>query len=181
MRMSPTTRRLGAWLFAGALALTAAGCGGDAEEEAGGEMEMEDDEHTDEEDDHDDGFAFGEPADAADADRTIEVEARDELVYEPAEVEVAAGETITFVVTNTGEAVHEFTIGDRAAQEDHAAEMGDMEGEMAHEDPNMLTIEPGETAEITWHFSEAGEVLYACHEPGHYEGGMVGTITVTDS
>lgn len=27
-------------------------------------------------------------------------------------------------------------------------------------------------------FGEAGTFSYACHVPGHYEAGMVGTITV---
>jgi uncharacterized cupredoxin-like copper-binding protein len=39
-------------------------------------------------------------------------------------------------------------------------------------------VAPGETEEITWTFTDAGGTLYGCHEPGHYEGGMVGSIEV---
>jgi uncharacterized cupredoxin-like copper-binding protein len=50
---------------------------------------------------------------------------------------------------------------------------------MNHGGGMALEIGPGETKEITWQFSTTGGVLYGCHEPGHYEGGMVGKIEVT--
>ena len=43
-----------------------------------------------------------------------------------------------------------------------------------------MSLAPGETKELTWRFSEAGEVLFACHVDGHYDGGMVGTVSVSD-
>ena len=178
-------------LLAGVLALGLAGCGSDDSSSddaaagddmaAGEDMDMEDDDHDEDSDDHDE-FAFGAPADAGDADRTIEVAANDDLTYDPVTIEVEAGETITFTVTNTGQAVHEFTLGDEAYQAEHEEEMAEMmaSGEtMAHDDPNTLSLEPGETGELTWHFTESGEVLFGCHQPGHYAGGMVGNIDVT--
>lgn len=54
-------------------------------------------------------------------------------------------------------------------------ESGEM---MMHDDPNTLSLEPGETGELTWRFTGSGEVLYGCHQPGHYAGGMVGSIDV---
>lgn len=135
------------------------------------DMEMEDDDHGD--------FAFGEPADAADADRTIEIVAGDELRFSPDAVTVTAGETITFHVTNEGNLPHDFTLGDEAAQAEHEEEMAEMEGEMVHDDANTLFLASGETKELTWHFTEPGTVLYGCHEPGHYDAGMVGEITVS--
>jgi uncharacterized cupredoxin-like copper-binding protein len=42
-----------------------------------------------------------------------------------------------------------------------------------------VSVGPGETAETVVTFDEAGELLYACHIGGHYEGEMVGTITIT--
>lgn len=120
----------------------------------------------------------GESADAADADRTIEVTALDTMAFEPDTITVSAGETITFVVTNVGEAVHEFTLGDQAMQDAHAEEMADMGAGMGHDGHNSVSLEPGETKELTWRFGDAGTVLYACHEPGHYQAGMRGEITV---
>ena len=36
----------------------------------------------------------------------------------------------------------------------------------------------GETMELTWRFGENGIVIFGCHEPGHYAGGMQGQVTV---
>ena len=129
--------------------------------------------------DMDEMFTFGEPADAEEAGRQIEVDTLDSFRFEPRDVEVEQGETITFVVTNEGEIDHEFVLGDEAFQEHHAAEMAEGEMDMEHmAEPNALVVEPGQTEELTWRFTEGGEVLYGCHEPGHYEAGMVGKITV---
>ncbi len=124
--------------------------------------------------------SFGSPADASDADRVIEVDANDDFTFGPAEILVSAGETITFVVTNTGNLPHDFTLGDQHAQDEHAAEMAEMMagGEMAHDDPNAVVVEPGATKELTWHFSEAGAFMIGCHQPGHYAAGMVGSVDV---
>ena len=130
--------------------------------------------------DHED-FAFGEPADAADADRTIAIEAATPFVFEPAEVTVAVGETVTFEVTNTDAIDHDFTLGDDEAQAEHEAEMREMDDmgtEMEHGDANAMVVPAGETMSLTWTFTEPGTVLYGCHQPGHYAAGMLGEITV---
>lgn len=126
-------------------------------------------------------FTFGEPADEADADRTIEVDTLDSLVFDPESIQVAAGETITFVVSNPGVAVHEFVIGDIETQDEHEAEMAEMmESEMVMGDePNAVVLDAGETKSITWRFNDAGEVLYGCHQPGHYNAGMVGAFDLS--
>ncbi len=125
-------------------------------------------------------FAFGEPADEADADRTVEVEAFDALSYDPATVAVEAGEIVTFVVTNSGAATHEFVIGDTAVQNEHEEEMQNMEaGMQMGDEPNALELAAGETKSITWHFTQAGQLEFACHQPGHYAGGMIGTFDVS--
>jgi uncharacterized cupredoxin-like copper-binding protein len=100
------------------------------------------------------------------------------MAYEPATIEVSPGEVITFSVTNQGQAVHEFTLGDEATQQEHEEEMSEMGSGMDHEEPNTISLEPGETRELTWRFPETGTVLYACHEPGHYQAGMQGAIAV---
>lgn len=120
----------------------------------------------------------GTPADADEAARTVEINARDTLVFEPASVSVAAGEAITFVVTNTGQAVHEFTLGDAAMQQEHADAMAHLPAGVAHELPNSITLRPGETKQLTWRFGDAVSLEFACHEPGHYDGGMRGQIDV---
>jgi uncharacterized cupredoxin-like copper-binding protein len=121
-------------------------------------------------------FPFGEPGDQANADRTIDVAALDTLEFDPDSITLRAEDTITFVVTNEGKNVHEFVIGDESYQQEHAAEMSG--GHQMEMGANGIEIGPGETKSLTWTFTEAVEVLYGCHERGHYEGGMVGTIEV---
>lgn len=131
--------------------------------------------------DMDETFSFGAPADSAQADRTIEIKAEDSLTFDPNEITVDAGETITFNVVNSGNLAHDFTIGDEATQEAHETEMVEMakNGEMMmHDEANAMSVPAGETKELTWHFTEAGTVLIGCHQPGHYAGGMKATIDV---
>jgi uncharacterized cupredoxin-like copper-binding protein len=127
--------------------------------------------------DHADGETMGEPADASEATRTISVEAFD-MAFDPESIAVEPGEVVTFEVTNTGEAVHEFFLGDSAMQQEHAEEMADMGSDMAHDEPYSIRLQPGETKQLTWRFAETGEVEFACHEPGHYQAGMHGQISV---
>jgi uncharacterized cupredoxin-like copper-binding protein len=119
--------------------------------------------------------SVGEPGDPAEADRTVEVEATESLKFDPASLEVGAGETITFVVTNDTSTPHEFVLGDEAYQDSHGDAMAN--GGMQHEG-NAVTLDPGVTQELTWTFTDAGEVIYACHVAGHYASGMKGTISV---
>jgi len=111
------------------------------------------------------------------APRTVQVQMTDELRFEPAEFTVQAGETVRFEVTNAGEIVHEFLIGDEAAQEQFEMEMAEGGG-MEHDTDAGVSVEPGESATFDYTFAEAGELLAGCHEPGHYDGGMVASITV---
>jgi uncharacterized cupredoxin-like copper-binding protein len=121
-------------------------------------------------------FAFGEPGDEAEVDRRVNISTLDSLEFDPPSLDVVSGDTVTFVVTNDGKTAHEFVLGDESYQQEHAAQMPD------HDVMDMgitgIEIRPGRTKRLTWTFTEAGEVLYGCHEPGHYEGGMVGTIEV---
>lgn len=131
-------------------------------------------------DDMDMSGTFGEPADASEADRTIEVTVDNEFAFEPAEYEVATGEVVTFRISNTGDMEHEFVLGDEQAQQQMADEMAEDDGHgHSGEMSNAVTIHPGEEAELTWRFpDEATTVLVGCHVPGHYEAGMRGTVTV---
>ena len=122
-------------------------------------------------------FGFGEPADAANSDRVVEIDTTDDLTFIPADLKVTAGETITFRIVNEGTIVHDFTLGDQATQDEHAEEMAEMEG-MAHDQPNTVTVAAGETKELTWTFTRPGAVLIGCHQPGHYEAGMTGQVSV---
>lgn len=144
-------------------------------ETAGGDMDMDDDM------DMDMSGAYGEPADASDADRTIEVVVDNEFAFQPAEHEVAAGEVVTFRITNTGDLEHEFVLGDEQAQQQMGEQMDEGDDGHAHsgEMSNAVTVHAGEEAELTWRFpDDAVTVLIGCHVPGHWEAGMRGSVTV---
>jgi uncharacterized cupredoxin-like copper-binding protein len=117
-------------------------------------------------------------------DRTVLVEANDGMRFEPDALEVREGETVAFVVTNTGAAPHELVIGDEAVQAEHEAETAAAGGAMDHGHdgpPYAVAVAPGETATLVYTFDAPGTLLYGCHVPGHYAAGMKGTITVTES
>jgi len=121
----------------------------------------------------------GRPAEANEATRSVEVTTLDTMRFAPSSVDVVAGEAVTFVVTNAGQAVHEFTLGDAAMQQDHAGARAHIPAGVTHELPNSITVQPGETKQLTWRFGGAGVLEYACHEPGHYEAGMRAPIAVS--
>lgn len=106
----------------------------------------------------------------------IEVRLTDALRIEPATMTVPSGVEVTFVVTNAGLLDHEFYLGDEEAQAAHETEMAT--GGMTHDEPEGIGLDPGETKELTFTFSEAGETLAGCHVVGHYAAGMRAAITV---
>lgn len=119
-----------------------------------------------------DGPQASGPAGAA----TVTATLSDDMAIELSESEFRVGDTVRFEITNTGAAVHEFYLGDAEAQEDHAEEMAD--GGMAHDDDDGVSVAPGATETLEYTFERAGEILVGCHEPGHYEAGMVTTMVV---
>lgn len=110
--------------------------------------------------------------------RTIEIEMRD-IEFSPDKVQVEAGETVRFVFHNVGEVAHDAFIGDSPAQDDHEMEMRGDDGGMDMDDgggsdvgENGITVDPGDTGELTYTFSEDDELLIGCHQEGHFEAGM---------
>jgi uncharacterized cupredoxin-like copper-binding protein len=64
-------------------------------------------------------------------------------------------------------------------QDAHEAEMAEMSGDTAmHDEPNAFILQAGDTKEMTWHMTQSGEILFGCHQLGHYAAGMKGTITM---
>jgi uncharacterized cupredoxin-like copper-binding protein len=107
----------------------------------------------------------------------IDVQLTDAFQVRPAAMTVPVGVPVTFVVTNAGLIEHEFYLGDEAAQAEHDMEMA--AGGMAHDEPAGIGVDPGETKELTFTFTVAGETIAGCHEIGHYSAGMKAAITVT--
>jgi uncharacterized cupredoxin-like copper-binding protein len=118
----------------------------------------------------------GHPGHAAEAARTVRLEARD-TAFDLGVIEVRRGETVRFVVTNKGEVPHEFAIASPEEQAAHRAMMREMP-EMAHDEANVVTLQPGETKELVWRFDGAGALEFSCNLPGHAEQGMTGVFRV---
>lgn len=149
-------------------------------------------------------FAFGQPAAASQASRSIEIVMGD-MNFDPKTIQIKAGESVRFVLVNKGQLLHEFNLGDAAMHASHQQEMLQMQQSgmltptgikemshdvagmdhaamghgMQHDDPNSVLVEPGKTAELTWTFSKATALEFACNIPGHYQAGMVGKLTVS--
>lgn len=121
--------------------------------------------------------AVGRPGDAKKVSRTIHVVMSDDMKFTPANVNVKRGETIKFLVRNAGAIKHEMVIGSTAELKEHAEMMRKMPG-MEHADPNMITLAPGESGELIWQFTKTGRFDFACLQPGHFEAGMVGAVSV---
>ena len=121
--------------------------------------------------------AYGKPGDPAKASRTVEIEMSDAMRFTPAAITARKGETIRFVVKNSGKVKHEMVLGSIKELKEHAALMLKFP-EMEHADPNQLGVEPGKTGEMIWQFTKAGKFEFACLQPGHFEAGMRGTIAV---
>ena len=130
-------------------------------------------------------------ADSGDTERTVEIEMVDNS-FEPSTLDVSRGETVRFTFTNNGTVAHDAFIGNAAAQMDHEQEMREaeddgmddmgtedgMDGMGTEDDEDAITLEPGDTGELTYTFDEVGTLEIGCHELGHYEAGMKVTVSI---
>ena len=126
------------------------------------------------------GSAIGEPGQADKVTRTVQVQTEDTMRFSPANFTVTRGETIRFVVKNTGKVKHEFVLGKDKELKEHYELMKKFP-EMEHAEANMVTVGPGQTGEVIWKFTKAGAVGIACLHPGHYDAGLKGAIKVVSA
>jgi uncharacterized cupredoxin-like copper-binding protein len=115
------------------------------------------------------------PVRPAQAERRVEVTMK-EMVFLPDRIDVLVGETVTFVFTNSGRAVHEAFIGDKAAQDEHARQMREDGPGHQHEHHGGVTVQPGQTGALRYTFVQPGTLEIGCHQPNHYESGMKAII-----
>lgn len=111
------------------------------------------------------------------ARRTIEVSMLDTMKFSPDSINIKVGETVKFVLKNTGGQLHEFVIGTKKENAEHAALMLKFPN-MEHDEPYMAHVPAGKTGEIIWKFNRVGNFDFACLIPGHYQAGMIGKIIV---
>ena len=125
---------------------------------------------------HDD-EAIGKPGLASKVTRTIKVNMLDTMRFTPSNLAIKQGETIRFVVKNSGQIPHEMVLGTEKDLKEHY-EVMKKNPEMEHADANSVTVQPGKTGEIVWQFTKSGKVDFACLHPGHYDAGMKGQVRV---
>jgi uncharacterized cupredoxin-like copper-binding protein len=121
--------------------------------------------------------AWGKEGDPSKAVRTIAVDMADTMRFSPSELRIKRGETVNFIVTNSGKLMHEMVIGTKQELEKHAELMRKHPG-MEHDEPYMAHVKPGSKERLSWTFNKAGTFMYGCLIPGHWESGMKGTIVV---
>jgi uncharacterized cupredoxin-like copper-binding protein len=103
--------------------------------------------------------------------RVVWMNMDDTLKFMPDSVAIAKGETIRFVLTNSGTVVHEFAVGDAAK-----VDADDIDGVAVKEADE---LDAGSTHALDFTFDGSGPFGYACHEPGHFEAGMKGSIVLS--
>ena len=135
---------------------------------------------------HDHGHADHASATVESVSREIVVEMFDSMRYSPADWQVAQGEAVRFKIINRGSVRHEFVLGSPSELEQHAEAMlragsdhhGAHHGEHGARAGTAVAVEPGQSAELNWIFNKAGQFGIGCFEPGHYQAGMRGMVTV---
>lgn len=120
---------------------------------------------------------FGREGNPKRINRTIQVDMSDKMRYTPMEIRVKPGETVRFIVKNSGKLMHEMVLGTMTELKDHFEVMKKFP-DMEHDEPHMAHVKPGKSSEMVWQFTKAGEFYYGCLMPGHFEAGMVGKVIV---
>ena len=120
---------------------------------------------------------YGREGDPRKVKRVIRIDLSDAMRFFPDQIRVKRGDTVRFVLRNSGALPHEMVIGtmdelkSKAVLAKRAAESGQPEEHAVH-------ATPGNTGRLVWQFTKPGEFYYACLQPGHFDAGMIGTIVV---
>ena len=121
-----------------------------------------------------------QPAASASAPmRELRIEMDDTMRFSPSAITVVAGEPVKLVVVNRGKLTHELVIGTAAELAEHQREMKSGSASHHHHSDSAISVEAGQSREVVRSFDKSGELGIACFEPGHYEAGMKGTLTVS--
>ena len=142
---------------------------------------------------------IGEKGNPTDVSKVIKVKMYDNY-YEPNSFSFKKGETVKFEVINAGELVHEFNIANAMLHLKHQPEMSKMveheillpdsidkekmknmgktDHAMGHAHSNSVLLSPNEKGTIIWKFVNAVNIEIACNVPGHYQDGMIATVSL---
>lgn len=121
---------------------------------------------------------FGRPGDPKRASRTVKVSIEDAACRAPGELSLRQGDTISFEITNSGEAEQEVVIGMLKDLVGHA-KSAEKDDDIPHDESYMAHVHPGGTARIAWNFTRAGIFYYGCLGPGLPAPGVRNRIVVS--
>lgn len=130
-------------------------------------------------------YASGSPGAFGHADEKIRL-VMTEDGFKPDHLEIHAGDTIKFIVSNAGERRHSFVLGTQATQQRAHNQLA-AAGDLRHfklEAPNQVVLAPGETRVMVWEFPERLPATprtrpeFACQIADHAEQGLKGSITM---
>lgn len=121
---------------------------------------------------------MGAMAAQAQTARIIEITMDDGMRFLPDRIEVQPGESVRLKIHNAGKLPHEIVLGERGEILAHAEEMRAHPDMPAHHEANALTLDPGQSGELSWTFPHRGTLDFACTIPGHYEAGMKGRFVI---
>jgi len=127
----------------------------------------------------DEQHAWGKMGDTKKVDRDIVISMTDDMRFTPDQIVVNLNETIRFVIDNDGQLLHELVIGTPDELQKHAVMMEKFPN-MAHDEPYMAHVDPGQQGVVVWNFNRPGEFEFACLLPGHFQAGMKGKIMVKE-
>lgn len=118
---------------------------------------------------------------SGDVEHVVEVELN-EFSIEAADLDLAPGETVEFLIVNTGAAPHEFRLSNQDRVDEHIAtghDGHDDDDDDGHSDSGevedvVLLLEAGQSGTLVFTFPENDRDYTAavCLIPGHYEAGM---------
>lgn len=121
------------------------------------------------------------------ADLKIAIE-MGEFSFGPADITMRVGEVVEITLSNGGMLLHDFTIekidGDVhitgiSGVVDHEHETAGMASDDGDENDVHIALDPGGEGLVKLKAHEAGTYTFYCTVPGHREGGMEGTLTVS--
>jgi len=137
-------------------------------------------------------LATGRPAEAQKAPRVVELSVGDNMRFSTETIEAKPGESLKVVVKSTGTMPkvamgHNFVL-----LKADAAPLEFVNAGLEHRDTDFIApqmkpqiianttlVGPGETAEVVFKApAKPGAYTYLCSFPGHFMGGMKGTLTV---
>jgi uncharacterized cupredoxin-like copper-binding protein len=122
----------------------------------------------------DGGPQFGEVLGPGPVTVTLDVE---HSRFLPDRLSVRPGTEVRFVVDNGDPINHELIVGDERVHRIH--ELGN---HAAHPPvPGEVSVPAAGRAETAFTFGAPGDVVFACHLPGHFAFGMRGVVHVVDS